>query len=96
MQHIDPASNPEGEISVGRAILVGGLLGSAVVWATVTSLALGHDVQLGEAMAFGAFVGFWGGGGLGSMVAATIPLARLLPRPVAVREPGAPSKPRVG
>jgi hypothetical protein len=79
MDHIDPTRGSRGDISLGRAVATGALVGWAAVWTATTWLALGHDLQLNEAMAFGAFVGFWGGGGLGSMVAATIPLSRLLP-----------------
>jgi hypothetical protein len=79
MEHRNATNGRRGQISLGRAMLLGGLLGGAAVWAATTWLALGHEVALAEALAFGAFVGLWGGGGLGSMVAATIPLSRLLP-----------------
>jgi hypothetical protein len=75
-------------VSLRRALLVGGLLGAASVWAVATAVALRHGVDSVEALALGAFVGLWGGGGLGSMVAASIPLSRYLPSPVAARAAG--------
>jgi hypothetical protein len=71
-------------LGLRRALLVGGAFGWAVVWAVATAAALSHGVQAAEALALGAFVGFWGGAGLGSMVAASIPLARYLPPPATV------------
>jgi hypothetical protein len=78
----NPAADPTTEDTgrrLLRALLLGGAVGGAVVWAVTFVLALGHDVDPAEALAVGAFVGFWGGAGLGSMVAATVPLSRYLP-----------------
>jgi hypothetical protein len=74
--------------SLRRALLIGGGFGWAVVWVVATVGALRHGVEPAEALALGLFVGFWGGAGLGSMLAASIPLARYLPPSAPVRSDG--------
>jgi len=67
------SSSPSVESAVGRAALLGGLIGFVVVWAAVAAMALvTSDVDLWAAVALGAFVGSWGGLGFGAMLAASV------------------------
>jgi hypothetical protein len=89
MKQIATTVEPTG-IPLHRALLLGGVVGLGAVWALATIVALGHGADADEALALGAFVGFWGGAGLGSMLAATIPLSRYLP--AAVEAPASPTR----
>lgn len=54
---------------MGRTILIGSVAGVVIAFAAVTVLARMAGVEWWSAIGLGAFVGFWGGLGFGSMVA---------------------------
>ena len=61
------------EAAVGRAALVGGLLGFVSVSIAVTVMAvMTSEVDVVPALALGVFVGSWGGLGFGAMLAASV------------------------
>lgn len=68
-----PTSSTSVESSVGRAALIGGLLGFVAVWIAVAAVVMiTSDVDVWAAVALGAFVGSWGGLGFGAMLAASV------------------------
>ena len=67
----DPAvgTNPWKEpTGLGRALVIGGLLGVVVGFVATTVGMLAAHVELGSAVGLGVFVCFWGGLGFGNMV----------------------------
>lgn len=58
--------------NVGRAVLLGATLGFVVVGTLVTLLGLACGLVGGSAVAFGVFVGSWGGAGFGGTMGAVL------------------------
>lgn len=70
------AVGPAAEPQVGRSALIGAAIGFLVALVALTAGGTALGVDLAGSLAFGAFVGSWGGAGFGFMVGATLPLAR--------------------
>jgi hypothetical protein len=64
------------EPDVGRAALIGGLLGFFGVAVVVALASLAYGLEPGSALGLGAFVGMWTGVGFGFMFGTTGTLAR--------------------
>lgn len=62
--------------NVGRAAMIGATSGFAALSAGVTVAGILGGLEPGSAFGFGVWVGFWGGGGFGFMLGATLAIAR--------------------
>lgn len=60
------------ETNVGRAAVIGGLVGIVVVSVSVWLLSLASGVEGLPAVGLGLFVGGWGGLGFGAMLGASV------------------------
>lgn len=57
---------------MGHAIVIGSVVGTVISFISVSLLLHLADVEWGSAIGLGAFIGFWGGLGFGSMVAGVV------------------------
>src|SRR6185437_6433011 len=57
---------------IGRAVVVGALIASVIVWSFVALVAVWAGAHLGESIAMGAFAAFFGGPGFGGMLGAVL------------------------
>ena len=64
------------EPNAGRSGVIGYAIGFTVACIGITIAGTLGGIGFGASLGLGAFVGFWGGGGFGFMLGATIPLAR--------------------
>lgn len=72
------ASTADTEPNVGRTGMIGYAIGFTVATVGITIAGTLGGLGFGPSLGLGAFVGFWGGGGFGFMLGATIPFARYL------------------
>ena len=63
------------EENVGRAAVIGGVIGFVVVSIAVWLLAVASGVEAIPSVALGVFVASWGGLGFGAMLAASVTTA---------------------
>jgi hypothetical protein len=63
---------PIAEERVGRAAVIGGLIGIVVVTLAVWVLGVVSGLEALPALGLGMFVGSWGGFGFGAMLAASV------------------------
>lgn len=66
----DRATMDRGDAGIGRAAVVGAVIGYFAVVAVVGSIVLVASAGFATALGVGAFVGIWGGPGWGGMAAA--------------------------
>jgi hypothetical protein len=69
-------TRPPLEEGLGRAVVIGVVVGSVVVFAVCAGVMALAGFSVGDAASVGIFTAFWGGPGLGSMFGATVHLAR--------------------
>jgi hypothetical protein len=65
------------DAGIGRAAVIGAIIGYFAVLAVVGGIALAAGVRLGGALAVGAYAAMWGGPGWGGMIGAQIHADRL-------------------
>ena len=76
VERVVPAFEANGDadrrLGLGRAILMGSLIGFLVVLAIVCTIAVLAGYDAADALGVGAFAGLWGGPGFGGMMGATL------------------------
>jgi hypothetical protein len=75
---VSAASPATEEPDIERSAIIGAVVGFFAVMIAITVGGTLGGVEPGSAFGMGVFAGFWGGGGFGFMMGATIPLARHL------------------
>jgi hypothetical protein len=61
---------------IGRAVVIGVVIASIIVWTLITVIALWAGAHLVESIAMGAFAAFFGGPGFGGMIGAVMYVER--------------------
>lgn len=67
-----PSRLIRGDAGLGRAFIVGALIGTVVVFVVFGTIALAVGLGAGPALGVAAFTAAWGGPGMGGMVGAVM------------------------
>ena len=72
MDITQPVAESSAEAGLGRAFVMGTVIGCVVVFLVLGGISLAVGLGVGPAIAIGAFTAFWGGPGFGGMMGAVL------------------------